>query len=72
MTTPDDRNNPWTWEGAAYAQLRDSVLRTSASDRLRALEELLDLAEASGALNRCRQQEEEDWVRFWSNSTNSQ
>ncbi len=65
MTKRDDRDNPWTWEGAAYAQLRDSVLRTSASERVETLENLLTLAEESGALNRRRQQEAEYWSRIW-------
>ncbi|MFU8832034.1 MAG: hypothetical protein ACNA7J_07750 [Wenzhouxiangella sp.] len=71
MTTPDDRHNPWTWEGAAYAQLQDSVLRTSPADRLRALDQLLDLAEASGALNRRRREEAEYWAGFWNPSADA-
>lgn len=67
MTIPDDRHNPWTREGAAYAQLRDSVLHTSPTERLRALEQLMDLAEAAGALKRRRQQEAEYWARLWAN-----
>jgi len=66
MTTPEDRDNPWTWEGAAYARLRDSVLRTSATDRLQALEQLMALAEECGALKRCRQREADYWARVWS------
>ena len=66
MTTPEDRQNAWTWEGAAHAQLRDAVLHTSASERLKVLEDMLALAEEFGALNRCRQQEEEYWSRLWS------
>jgi len=66
VTTPEDRKSPWTWEGAAYAQLRDSVLHTSASERVEALENLLALAEESGALDRRRQQEAEYWSRLWS------
>ena len=66
MTTPENRQNPWTWEGAVYAHLRDSVLHASPSERLRALEGLLALAEDCGALNRCRQQEAEYWSGLWS------
>jgi len=65
VTTPEDWKNPWTWEGAAYARLRDAVLHTSASERVETLENLLTLAEESGALNRRRQQEAEYWSRFW-------
>ena len=68
MTTPEDRQNPWTWEGSAYAHLRDSVLHTSASERLKVLEAMLALAEECGALNRCRQREAEYWSRLWSGS----
>ena len=68
MTTPEDRQSPWIWEGAAHAHLRDSVLHTSASERLKALEDLLALAEKCGALNRRRQREAEYWSRLWSGS----
>jgi len=66
VTTPEDRQNPWTWEGAAHAQLRDSVLHASPSERLKALEDLLTLAEKSGALSRRRQQEAHHWSHLWS------
>lgn len=65
-TAPDDRDNPWTREGADYARLRDSVLRTSPTERLHALEELMALAENCGALDRCRRKEAEYWARVWS------
>lgn len=65
MAKTDDRQNPWTREGAAYAQLRDSVLQTSPTERLRTLEQLMDLAESSGALQRHRQQEAEHWAQLW-------
>ncbi len=65
-TGSDDRHNPWTFEGAAYAQLVDSVKNTSPTDRIRALEHMLALAEASGALARLREREAAYWERVWS------
>lgn len=68
MTTESDRGEAWTFEGAARAQLIDSVRRTSATDRVRILGELLDLAESSGALSRLRVREKDAWDRLWSDA----
>jgi len=66
VTTGSDEGEAWTFDGAARAHLIDSVRRTSATDRVRILEELLDLAESSGALSRLRVREKNAWDRLWS------
>ncbi len=64
-TGSDDKHNPWTFEGAAHAQLVYAVRNTTATERIKALEEMLALAEASGALARTRAREAAYWQRLW-------
>lgn len=61
----DDRDNPWTFEGARYAQLRDSVLKSTSTDRIRWLEQALVIAESSGALALRRARERRYWEQLW-------
>lgn len=65
-TGSDDKHNPWTFAGAARARLVDSVKNTTPTERIRALEDMLDLAETSGALARLRERESAYWQRVWS------
>lgn len=67
-TGSDDRHNPWTFEGAAYAQLVHSVRHSTATERIKALEEMLALAESSGALARTRAREAAYWQQLWSST----
>lgn len=66
----NDRDNPWTFEGARYAQLRDSVLKTTPTDRIRWLEQALAIAESSGALARQRARERRYWEQLWNKKEN--
>ncbi len=59
-----------TFEGAALARLRDVVTRSTPEQRVRWLSEMLDIAEASGALARIRAAEDAYWRQFW-NATQS-
>ncbi|MCC5867238.1 MAG: hypothetical protein JJU27_01890 [Gammaproteobacteria bacterium] len=54
-----------SFEGAARAQLRDTLLRSTPEERVRWLSEMLDVAEASGALARIRAAEDAYWQRLW-------
>lgn len=55
-----------SFAGARHARLRDQVERTTPTQRVHHLEELLDLAQASGALARKREHERRYWERVWS------
>jgi len=62
----DSDTSPWTFSGARHAQLVDSLRSSTATDRVAVLEQLLDLAESSGALAKTRAREEADWRSIWS------
>lgn len=66
-----DADNPFTFEGARRAQLRDAVLNTTPEERVRWLEEALRLAEQSGALARTREKERAYWERLWQSGSGS-
>lgn len=65
LNTVPDRDNPLTFSGARQSRLRDQVERMTATDRVHHLEELLSLAESSGALARKRERERRYWERVW-------
>ena len=63
---PESDFSAASFEGAALARLRDVVARSTPEQRVRWLSEMLDIAEASGALARIRAAEDAYWRQFWS------
>lgn len=62
---PTDPFEAMTFEGAARARVRDILHRSTPTERVRWLTEMLDLAEQSGALARIREAEAREWARMW-------
>ena len=62
---PDKDFSAATFEGAARARLRDTLARSTPEQRVRWLSEMMDVAEASGALARIRAVEDAYWRQLW-------
>ncbi|TVQ45694.1 MAG: hypothetical protein EA371_11585 [Gammaproteobacteria bacterium] len=65
---PTDPFDALTFEGAARARLQDILRRSTPTQRVRWLSEMLDLAEQTGALARIREAEAREWARLWGTS----